>query len=154
MGTTASAVIDAIDIPILNLNEDTTGESIRDLIFTLGHAQGINDISTAIESSLSTAVTGISGLFSHHCSSSSVSVFSSENDDNDDDSDDGKYVNNVDNEEPTPSTSGNYLHEWTPQYSSSLSIFATLSSGNFLSENEVTQVFSRFVSIRDESKGK
>uniref|UniRef100_A0A1I8EN48 Uncharacterized protein n=1 Tax=Wuchereria bancrofti TaxID=6293 RepID=A0A1I8EN48_WUCBA len=52
MGSTGSTMIDAIGIPILNLDKNATSETIRDLIMTLGHAQEIGDISTAIESSL------------------------------------------------------------------------------------------------------
>ncbi|EFO28384.2 hypothetical protein LOAG_00116 [Loa loa] len=151
MGTIGSSMVDAIDIPILNLDQGAIGENIRDLTLTLGHAQGIGDISTAIESSLSTVSTDVGGLFSHHYSNI-VSVFSSGNDNDNDgdnnDSNDENYADNAGNES-APSTSGNYLHEWTPQYSSTLSIFATLSSGNFLSENEITQVFSRYGNIKE-----
>ncbi|KAM3728473.1 Ophiophagus venom factor [Dirofilaria immitis] len=151
MGTNTRTIVDAISIPILNLNEDRTDENIPDLIFTLGQTQGLGDISTAIESSFSTVATCIGGFFSQNCTSS-VSVFSSGNDDdneNDDDSSDENHADYEDDKEPTPSTSGNYLHEWTPQYSSSLSIFATLSSGNFLSESEITQIFSRYGNIKE-----
>ncbi|VDP15559.1 unnamed protein product [Onchocerca flexuosa] len=142
MATASNTMVNAIGIPILNLDQDGTDETIRDLILTLGHTQGIGDISTAIESSFATAATCIDELFSHHCTSG-VSVFSSGNDDDD------SHADNEDDKEPTPSTSGNYLDEWTPQYSSSLSIFATLSSGNFLSENEITQIFSRYGDIKE-----
>ncbi|VDK74050.1 unnamed protein product [Onchocerca ochengi] len=144
MATTSNTMVNAMGIPILNLDQDGTDGNIRDLILTLGHTQGIGDISTAIESSFATAATCIDGLFSHRCTSG-ISVFSGGNDDD-------SHTDNEDDEESTPSTSGNYLDEWTPQYSSSLSIFATLSSGNFLSENEITQIFSREVSISHNAK--
>lgn len=35
MGTIASTLVDAIDIPVLDVDEDRTSESIRDLIVTL-----------------------------------------------------------------------------------------------------------------------
>ncbi|VBB25707.1 unnamed protein product [Acanthocheilonema viteae] len=127
----------------MNANESETGGSIRDLILTLEQARGVSDISTSTESSLSTG----DGLFSDHCSSS-MSIFSSEDDDNDD-SGNENYVNDTDDRKPILSTSRNYLQEWTPQYSSSLSIFATLLSGNFLSENEITEIFSRYGNIKE-----
>ncbi|EJW79268.1 hypothetical protein WUBG_09822 [Wuchereria bancrofti] len=73
MGSTGSTMIDAIGIPILNLDKNSTSETIRDLIVTLGHAQEIGNISTAIESSLSTKAVDVGGLFSYR---SVVSIFS------------------------------------------------------------------------------
>lgn len=142
MGSTGSTMIDATGIP-LNLDKDAASETIRDLILTLGPAQEIGDISSAIESSLSAKAVDVSGLFSY------ISIFSNGNDDNNDDGDGdgGDDDNNDANNEIT--TSRNYLQEWTPLYSSSLSIFATLSSGNFLSENEVAQIFSRYGNIKE-----
>lgn len=142
--TAENSMVDAVGIRILNLDEDMTGESIPDLILTLGRTQEICDTGTAVESALSTAATG--RLLSGQCSSSVVSGARNDGKDGNGDRND---ANNVDNES-IPSTSGNYLHEWTPQYSSSISIFATLSSGNFLSENEITDVFSRCVNITNE----
>uniref|UniRef100_A0A915PN09 RRM domain-containing protein n=1 Tax=Setaria digitata TaxID=48799 RepID=A0A915PN09_9BILA len=145
--TTLGSRVDTIRrVPVLDLDEDGTDRSIGDLIMTLEHTQAISDIATAIESSLSTIVTSVSGFFSHR-SISAVSVFSSDDDDND--SGDENDADNEGDEEPIPSTSRNYLSEWTPQYNSSLSIFATLSSGNFLSENEITQIFSQYGSIKE-----
>ncbi|CAG9539549.1 unnamed protein product, partial [Cercopithifilaria johnstoni] len=94
MGTTGSTVVDAIDIPVLNVDEGRTGESIRDLILTLAQGEGAGDVSTAIESSLSTA----SGLFSDHCISG-ISIFSSGSDDDDNNNGDGNHVNDTDDKE-------------------------------------------------------
>uniref|UniRef100_A0AAF5RY61 RRM domain-containing protein n=2 Tax=Wuchereria bancrofti TaxID=6293 RepID=A0AAF5RY61_WUCBA len=149
MGSTGSTMIDAIGIPILNLDKNATSETIRDLIMTLGHAQEIGDISTAIESSLSTKAVDVGGLFSYR---SVVSIFSNGNDDDNDDDDGGNNDDDDDNDDADneiTTSSRNYLQEWTPLYGSSLSIFATLSSGNFLSENEVTQIFSRYGNIKE-----
>lgn len=141
MGTIGSTVVHAIDISILNVDEDKTDENIRDLILTLGESQGANtEISTAVESSLSTS----DELSLDH---SGISGFSSRNDD-DDNNDVKNYINNMGVRELTLPTSGNQLQECTSQYNSSLSILATLSSGNFLSGNEITEIFSRFVNIK------
>uniref|UniRef100_A0A0R3RW58 RRM domain-containing protein n=1 Tax=Elaeophora elaphi TaxID=1147741 RepID=A0A0R3RW58_9BILA len=139
MGIIGSIIADTVDdTPIPDANEvEKTAENGRDSVLTLGQNQGIDNLRTANESSLSTA----NGLLSDRSSNGNIIAFSScGNDDSDND-----------DKETTSSTTPceNYLQEWTPQYSSSLSIFATLSSGNFLSENEVTEVFSRYGNIKE-----
>uniref|UniRef100_A0AAF5PKF5 Uncharacterized protein n=1 Tax=Wuchereria bancrofti TaxID=6293 RepID=A0AAF5PKF5_WUCBA len=107
MGSTGSTMIDAIGIPILNLDKNSTSETIRDLIVTLGHAQEIGNISTAIESSLSTKAVDVGGLFSYR-----------------------KII----------CKNGQHCTAHHCPY---------LPSGNFLSENEVTQIFSRYGNIKE-----